>query len=303
MRFSNMDKLKHFLKLSYLIILTRIYNFIFKKPTVRNDIETLHKIIHEQCSVARFGDGEIAIVNGVDLKFQSSDKHLHDHLQRVLQSKEDKMMICIPDIFHISSLRHLTYESKVFWLNELIHNRSVWYCLPKDRIYYDACITRPYIRNANKQHSKDLFTLLKQIWNKKDVVIIEGTHSRLGVENDLFTNCHSIQRLLCPPKNAFQQYDKILQKAKNLDHDRLILISLGPSATVLAYDLFLEGFQAIDLGHIDLEYEWFLQKSEKRVQIKNKSVNELSEEIEIAEFVNEEYEKQIIGIIKEESTI
>jgi len=30
---------------------------------------------------------------------------------------------------------------------------------------------------------------------------------------------------------------------------------LGPTTTVLAYDLYKNGYQAIDIGHVDLEHE------------------------------------------------
>lgn len=38
-------------------------------------------------------------------------------------------------------------------------------------------------------------------------------------------------------------------------------ILLDPTATVLAYDLAVQGFQAVDINHVDVEYEWFLSVS------------------------------------------
>lgn len=42
------------------------------------------------------------------------------------------------------------------------------------------------------------------------------------------------------------------------------MISLGPTATVLAYDLFKAGYQAIDFGHVDVEYEWWRMGAHKK---------------------------------------
>jgi hypothetical protein len=71
----------------------------------------------------------------------------------------------------------------------------------------------------------------------------------------------SISRILfCPLKNAFNKYDQILSAFDEIDQDALILAALGPTATVLAYDLCRKGYQAIDLGHISEEYECFLRK-------------------------------------------
>ena len=49
--------------------------------------------------------------------------------------------------------------------------------------------------------------------------------------------------------------------------NKLILIALGPTATILAYDLYKLGYRAIDIGHIDIEYEWFLRKANTKIPI------------------------------------
>ena len=48
---------------------------------------------------------------------------------------------------------------------------------------------------------------------------------------------------------------KIVQKYS--PNEYLILLALGPTATVMAYNLAQKGYQAIDIGHIDIEYEWY----------------------------------------------
>ena len=45
---------------------------------------------------------------------------------------------------------------------------------------------------------------------------------------------------------------------QKLSKNKLILIALGPTATVLSYDLYKLGYHVIDIGHADIEYEWFL---------------------------------------------
>lgn len=88
----------------------------------------------------------------------------------------------------------------------------------------------------------------------------------------MFDNCKSIQRILCPAINAFSKDDEI--EIKKQDASKLILIALGSTATVLAYDLCIEDYQAIDIGHIDIEYEWFLQGVTEVTPVKNKYVDE-----------------------------
>jgi glycosyltransferase family protein len=129
-------------------------------------------------------------------------------------------------------------------------------------------------------------------------LIIEGEKSRLGVGNDLFNNSKSIKRILCPAENAFNVYDKIIYQTKKIDKSILILLALGPTSTVLAYDLYKLGFQVIDVGHIDIEYEWFLRKAKKRMKIRNKYVNEVKgNTYKIENITDKKYYKEIISRI------
>lgn len=66
-------------------------------------------------------------------------------------------------------------------------------------------------------------------------------------------------------------------------------------ATVLAYDLSLRGYQALDLRHIDVEYEWYLRRCTSKIPIDGKYVNECH--IRGGVIKNEEYDSQIDVII------
>ena len=64
----------------------------------------------------------------------------------------------------------------------------------------------------------------------------------------------------------------------------------------MAYDLSNLGYQAIDFGHIDIQYELFLRNATDMIQIPHKFVNEYkggrNENVGEVEDVN--YYKQII---------
>lgn len=94
----------------------------------------------------------------------------------------------------------------------------------------------------------------------------------------MFSGAESIQRIIGPAENAFHAYDKILECCKDQAKDKLFLLALYPTATVLAYDLCKMGYQAVDIGHIDLEYEWFLKGQGCRTEIVGKYNNELAGE-------------------------
>jgi glycosyltransferase family protein len=96
----------------------------------------------------------------------------------------------------------------------------------------------------------------------------------LGVGNECFNNVKSIQRILCPAESAFNHYDDIFAEATKLPKDKLLILALGPTASCLADDLTRAGYQALDLGHIDVEYEWWRMKATKRVPVRGKYTNE-----------------------------
>lgn len=55
---------------------------------------------------------------------------------------------------------------------------------------------------------------------------------------------------------------------------RVILIAFGPTATLLAYDWYKLGYQSVDVGNIEIEFDWILWNATHTIQIKNKYVNE-----------------------------
>lgn len=243
-------------------------------PIVESIDLTIEKIITDKCSVSRYGDGEILLTaNSSSIGFQKNNKALADRLVEVLQSQSDNHLVCISDAFQ--DMDRYNRRAARFWRTHFYLYGYLWdKYLSNDRIYYNTFITRPYMDFKSKEKSEQWFSMLKRIWDKRDVIFIEGDKSRLGVGNDLFDNAHSIRRILCPPRDAFSSYNKILEKALDQNRDSLFLIALGPTATVLAYDLYNNGCQAIDVGHVDIEYEWFKMNAKRKVSLSSKYVNE-----------------------------
>jgi glycosyltransferase family protein len=127
--------------------------------------------------------------------------------------------------------------------------------------------------------------------------VIEGEKTRFGIGNDLLNNAKSIKRILCTTRNAYNLYDKILNAALKFDKNKLIIISLGPTSSILAYDLAKYGYQAVDLGHADIQYELFLRNASRHIRIPYKFVNEYDHgmnETSLEEAPDKRYYEQII---------
>lgn len=259
------------------------------------DLEaSLRKLLETKKSIARFGDGELDLILGRQLKFQKLDKKLSERLEEILKSKTDKCFIGIPDA--LVAFENLTEESEKFWIKNMYRTRASWLkYLNNDITYCTANITRLYIRYKDKSKCGEYFDLLKKIWENREIVICEGEKTRFGVGNDLLNKCKSVERIICPAEDAFDRYDEILENIRKQKQDKLYIIALGPTATVLAYDLAQEGYQALDIGHCDIEYEWFNRNVVEKEKIDNKYTNEVSEGNEVNDdFEDEEYQKQII---------
>lgn len=277
------------------------YNLLFlitnKKqqivPKVSTIEATIEEIITTRCSVSRFGDGELLLIGGEGIRFQQRDAKLGERLAEVLLSDKPNHIVCISDAF--TELSRYNRRARRFWRAHFYLYGYLWdRYLNKNKTYGNTFITRPYIDFDNKSLSAHWFSLLKHIWQGRDVVFIEGEKSRLGMGNDLFDQVKSIKRILCKSKGAFDQYDDIIHEALKLDQSTLILIALGPTATVLAYDLSQYGYQAIDVGHIDIEYEWFKMRATHKVNIKSKYVNEVHGGDQVIVQDEERYQSQIL---------
>ena len=270
-----------------------------KTPNVLNDVNTIDYILEHNCSISRFGDGELRLMRGIDLEFQDYNKVLSDKLKKC--ETNENCLVCIPDIFNKASFNseRITNEEYNYWNTFQSNRGGLWnYYFGKQNILGDAFISRFYLRKNEKNKIPAYVERLKKLWNDRDIIFVEGEKSRLGVGNDLFNNAKSVKRILCPPVNSFAKYDEIKDSILKLTNEKdLIIMALGPTATVLAFELSGER-QCLDLGHIDIEYEWFRMGVTKKVSIPSKYVNEVEDGRNPDDSIDAEYKKQIVKVIE-----
>ena len=268
----------------------------FERINILNSIDSIKYIIEHKCSVSRFGDGEfIMLLGGGYDDYQGADQKLAKRLKEVLVSTDaPNHIVGLPmPLKHTIGLRP---SSRDFW--DYFTLRKGVYLLPylsTSRLYIDTQLSRFYIMYIDKSHCENQLNLLKAIWDNQDVVIIEGTKSRTGIGNDLYDNVKSLSRILGPATDAFSMYDEMLEAiVKHVSKDNLILLSYGPTATILAYDLAKLGYWAIDIGHLDIEYEWFKMGAIDKVVINGKFTNEAKGGRFVKSNEDKEYLQQII---------
>ena len=257
--------------------------FIFFLPLLRYKIlsreKTIERIIQNKCSVIRFGDGELDIMlGGRGPNFQNATIELRRRLINIARSDSNNVVICIPGILSWNAIAHqLNQPALSFWRGFVVLRFfSIRTFFSADREYGDAFISRPYMdfTSLEKKKCKLFFEKTRQIWDNREVLLVEGALTRFGVGNDLLQNAASVSRILIPPKDAFDKYSKIYSAILKHHKGELILIAGGPIAKVLVSDLSCLNIQAVDIGHLDIEYEWFLRGANRKVPIPGKYTNE-----------------------------
>lgn len=261
--------------------LTRINHcsiHFMRQPKVIGMDDTISAIKERRASISRYGDGEFDIIFGRTEGFQKKDIDLSKRLREILKKNDlsERFLVAVPDCF--GNLSQFSENAQRHWQIRLDKERIKWVnCLNTKVPYYQAQITRFYFDWADKSKCKKWYSELKGIWDNENVLLVEGELSRVGVGNDLFDNAASVRRILCPAENAFDFYEEILETiCSNAKASDLIFMALGPTATVLAYDLFQRGYWAVDAGHIDLEYEWMKRNEINKIRIEGKYVNEVN---------------------------
>ena len=74
----------------------------------------------------------------------------------------------------------------------------------------------------------------------------------------------SLQYVYAPNINAFSKYDDILKQVKKLvpsdkKKSTIVMLEIGMASTVMAVDLCKCGIRALDVGHLQKSYDWFMQ--------------------------------------------
>lgn len=286
-----------------LYIKIKAYNVRRKnKLSIMSLEDTINYIHLHKCSISRYGDGEFDIMLGQgEPNFQKGSSLLSAKLLEVFINPPENLLICVPQAF--IKTNNFKKQSKKYWDWWTIHKQEKIVKKITSKIgdkyqFGDSYVSRPYTAYKSKKYSIKIFKKLKKLWDKKDVLIVEGEFTRLGVGNDLFSNAHSIKRILAPSQNAFDCYDEILDMISNFWNGEIVIIALGPTATILASDLAKMNIQALDLGHIDIQYQWFLN-GKAFTAVEGKFANESNENIELLECKDIAYNSSIISHINE----
>lgn len=279
------------------LLLSAIYPAVIRiwpLPRVLSIEETIDEIRCGNKSICRFGDSEfLYIIDKINLPYQRQNERLRSKLKEILKSNDPNILIGLPIGYH--SLNNLKESSEITWRSQIawIYPRLRQH-LDLSKTYYNASMTRLYIEYEDTSRSSVLFHKVMQLWEGREVLLIEGEKSRLGVGNNLFEKTLKVDRILGPAHNAFDKYSELLQEVRKQPKNKLVLVALGPTAKLLVFELAKQGYHALDIGNIDIEYEWYLRGARDRIKIPGKYTSEAKDGRSVDEIPDQTYQAQII---------
>lgn len=224
-----------------------------KKLSILTTEETLDLLEKEPFSFLRYGDGEIAIMQGKSIPFQEYQPKLAKRLQTMLKAEEKGLKIGIP-YYYMHPLHSLNDFTRRFARALPAQRRFLCRNCSKNMTYIDTALTQVYQTYQEYDFAK-YYERMQKLLKDKDVTVVcgEGVLDRL--EHQALAVCRSVEYVYAPSMNAYSKYNAILQQVLATDKERLVCVVLGPTAKVLVYDLHQAGYQAWDMGHYFKDYD------------------------------------------------
>lgn len=229
-------------------------------PEVLTPFETLNRI-KERYSISRFGDGELAFIyyrRGI--RTQRYDKILASRLRTIIEYREplSEHLVCLPD-FSDPKPKEIAYRKHSFKFNK-------WQGLGRDysrripnnkKQYGNSFVFRPEIFDID--HA-DYYKKLQGLFENKEVVVVGNPHPSIETFAEEAA-MKVIKTIKTPKTNAYSEYSSILGECerigKTVREGTPFLLSIGPTAKVLAYNLHKLGIHALDTGNLFKVFSWY----------------------------------------------
>lgn len=203
-------------------------------PHVRTEWETL-QAAHDGISLSRFGDGELKICLGRDAKSQQHHPELSAALCRILLEPGGPCLPCIP--------RPIKGGPKAGFWQPYLARKEILRLYRAQTLYGSAFVTRP--DSAPEIDAPAYWARLRALWEGRDVVLVRGSEKSLT--KDRLPGARSVVEIVGPVQHAWAARKDL--RARLRGERRRVILCLGATASVLAWELAQEGGHALDLGH------------------------------------------------------
>lgn len=218
-------------------------------PQVIDEFKTIDALL-EGRSIARFGDGEIKLINGGNCVSQKANTLIAAELSDILLKPQAACLTGIPNIEGGKSPKDW------FW-NKYHTSKKLTDLYNPHKQYHSSFITRP--DSAPWIDTPQYWQKVVKLWAGKRVLLITGGRSS-ALRVDTMPEAESIIEMRGPETDAYSFIDKMEEEAIHLRGTyNTAILCLGPTATCLANRLARAGIHALDLGHIAIYYRRHLK--------------------------------------------
>lgn len=203
-------------------------------PRVYGELETIKKVL-KGFNLARFGDGEIKMSEGEGYSRQSGSEQLAAHLTEVLVRPHPMCAVGIPTM-DPSGPKFPNWDR---------HRGRILRNISQDVRYYSAFVTRP--DSAPWIETRAYAERMQRIWKgKRAVVLCEHRGSMMRAVQMAAGEAIHVE---CPTHGAYDVIDALQDRIVKARPD-VVVLSAGPSATILANRFARHGVHAVDLGSV-----------------------------------------------------
>lgn len=216
-------------------------------PEVMSAHQTLQALFTGKYrGLARYGDGDFAVMRGQRDRYQKWDPKLAHELGCSLSTPHGQVLNAIippPGLGQLANQRWHCYVEA---------NAGIIGLLP-GAPYGDASITR---MDSNIQlHTAEWWLECSKLWADKDVTLVRGSERSLTA-TQLFESPGApmtVSEVVGPPQNAWDKYEDLF-KATVAAENEIVLLCTGLVARPLVHSLVMARHSAYDLGHLGI---WF----------------------------------------------
>lgn len=218
-------------------------------------------------SFSRFGDGEIQIMKGYNQPFQRYNPILAKRLTEILANDSKEIYIGLNRAYFHTPLGCSEQNKRFYRLYNGYYRRFFIEHCNKDQLFLDAGCLTAYYRFDDKYDYAAHYEKVLDLFDNKKIAVVCGQGIMDKLRYNVFERAEKQMIINAPIKDAFEQYDHILDKIlKSVPIEYTVCLILGMTAKVLVYDLTMKGYMAWDVGHLAKDYDAYMNNLEKTAQ-------------------------------------
>lgn len=249
------NKLDEFL--GRIFLAERNGKFSIQYLKILNYMESLDFLIQSGQSLARFGDGELRVMMGGSHQFHNPNKKLQLKLQDTFKNPDNRCAIGIVSTLFKLKMPNDYWKETSPLIKKVIKNE-----LDFGRVYLNTNMTL-FFSNKRTKWGDAYFSKFRSLWEKKKILLVTNFELFDKLNNNIFDNAKEIIKIDTPKKNAFDEYDRIMNEIQKYDTTYTVILIIGMTATVMANDLSKIGYRALDLGHLARCYDLYQDGKER----------------------------------------